>query len=92
MTGEGAILQGDNNDTPDPSPVTAEQVMGTPRYVFTDELGTLYRATQHPLIRIPLAALALVGLLAVRPRRKHSEATTAARDDASPKTAPADVA
>lgn len=72
-TEDGAILKGDGNETADPNPVTAEQVMGTPRLVFSDGFGALYRATQHPLIRIPLAGLALIGLLAVRPRKKSHD-------------------
>ncbi|WP_343847700.1 signal peptidase I [Microbacterium phyllosphaerae] len=82
---DGAILKGDNNDTPDPNPITEDQVMGTPRLVLAGDAAVVYRATQHPLIRFPLAAVALILLVVpLRRRRKETDTTAAV-------TSPADL-
>lgn len=72
VTPDGTILQGDGNTTPDPTPLTAESLMGTPRVALTGTVADAYHLTQNPWMRVSIAALVLAALLVpVTSRRKH---------------------
>jgi signal peptidase I len=74
-TDAGAVLKGDGNDVADPSPITAEHVVGTPRTVLAGDLGTLYRVTQSWGTRGVVALLVIgLALLPTRPRRAPAPA------------------
>lgn len=69
ITDDGAILKGDGNDVADPSPITASQVMGTPRFAIQGVTATVYHLTQNLFGRIALVALILPALLFSAPRK-----------------------
>jgi len=90
LTPEGAVLKGDNNDVADPSPVTEDHVMGTPRAALTGTAAKAYHLTQSWLVRGVLAVIVLLALfLPVRrsPRSQDAEAgLNKAADIPSPET------
>jgi len=60
VTEDGAILKGDGNDAPDPRPVTAADIVGTPRAHVTGVAATVLATSQDLIARLVLVALTLL--------------------------------
>ncbi len=75
----GAILKGDGNDISDPLPVTAEQVLGTPRFALQGAWATLFRVSELWAVRLIVGAVFLIALF-VPSRRRDREALSAGDD------------
>lgn len=76
----GAVLKGDNNSGPDPSPVDQSLVMGTPRFVLSGLAAHAFRFLQSWGGRGVLLALTLPAfIIPMRPRTRPAQGDRASQ-------------
>ena len=78
-TADGAWLQGDNNDSRDPRPVTAADVEGAPRAAISGTAADAFAWGQTWYGRLALVAAASAALLVPVPRRRSRHVATSRR-------------
>ncbi|GEM_PF-2678591 len=96
LTADGAVLMGDANTEPDPRPVTAAQVVGTPRLHLFGPAADLLLASQTlagRAVLVLLAALCAFGVPAVTraalgPGPRHRRPAPTGPQPAAPPLAP----
>lgn len=71
-----ATLKGDNNDTVDPTPVSDELVMGTPRFALQGGLAVFFHFTQSWGGRGILIIVALAAAAVNMPKRRTTHEVT----------------
>ncbi|MGG7507513.1 S24/S26 family peptidase [Plantibacter sp. YIM 135249] len=92
VTPEGTVLQGDNNELPDPVLVTEAELQGTPRLALQGAAATVYDLSQNWPVRLSVGVLLAVSLfLPLRPRAPRAPRARTPRPASTPTATSAEI-